>query len=229
MPDGAKSKAVPHPVGHDIMINLNIILEPAAIEAESFAIIDREAGAHDYDSRQWPIVRRIIHTTADFDFARTTRFSPGAVEAGIGALRRGEAILGDTNMVLAGVNKHRLERFGCRLSCHVADTEVAAEARALGITRSIVATRRGVESGCGIYLIGNAPTALFELLRLAEQGYVRPSLVVGVPVGFVGAAEAKKALIRSGLSYIACEGRKGGSAIAAAILNALTILAEEKT
>ncbi len=205
------------------------ILEPRAIEAESFAIIDREVGPHDYDASQWPVVRRIIHTTADFEFAATTHFAPGAVAAGLAALRRGARIFCDTNMVLAGVNKSRLGRFGCSLDCHVADRDVAATAAAEGVTRSLVAARKGVASGCEIFLIGNAPTALFELLRLTAAGEVRPALVVGVPVGFVGAAEAKEALLASGLPYITCRGRKGGSAIAAAILNALTLLAAEES
>ena len=209
------------------MQNAPPILEPAAIEAESFAIIDREAGDHGFDARHWPVVRRVIHTTADFDFARTTGFAPGALEAGLAALRRGAGILCDTNMVLAGVNKARLSRFGAGIACHVADPAVAAAARAEGITRSIVATRKGVEEGCEIFLVGNAPTALFELLRLAREGAAAPALVVGVPVGFVGAAESKEALLASGLPYITCRGRKGGSAIAAAILNALLLLAEE--
>jgi len=209
------------------MAGPGVILDPSAIEAESFAIIEREVGAHGYDRLQWPVVRRIIHTTADFDFARTTHFAPGAVAAGIAALCRGSAILGDTNMVLAGVNKPRLARFGCLLNCHVADADVAEQARALGITRSILATRKGVAAGCGIYLIGNAPTALFELLRLVREEGFRPELVVGVPVGFVGAEESKEELLASGLPFITCRGRKGGSAIAATVLNALAILAEE--
>jgi precorrin-8X/cobalt-precorrin-8 methylmutase len=204
------------------------IRDPLEIERRSFAIIDGEVGTHPYDPRQWPVVRRIIHTTADFDFAAVTRFSPGAVEAGIAALRRGEKVCCDTNMVRAGVNKTRLAGFGSALVCHVADPEVAREARAAGVTRSLVAMRRGVAQGCGIFLIGNAPTALFELLALTRAGVARPALVVGVPVGFVGAAESKEALLVSGLPFITCRGRKGGSAIAAAILNALMILAEEE-
>jgi precorrin-8X/cobalt-precorrin-8 methylmutase len=202
------------------------ILDPQRIETESFRIIDAEVGPHPYDDRQWPIVRRIIHATADFDFATTTCFSPGAVTAGIAALRRGEKVLCDTNMVRAGVSKSRLAAFGSDLLCHVADAEVARQARAHGVTRSLVAMRRGVLEGCGIFLIGNAPTALFELLALARAGAARPALVVGVPVGFVGAAESKEALLASGLPFITCRGRKGGSAIAATILNALMILAE---
>jgi len=204
-----------------------ILRDPAAIEAQSFAIIDDEVGAHAYDKQQWPVVRRVIHTTADFEFARTTWFTPGAVDAALNALRGGSRILCDTNMVLAGVNKTRLGALGGRLACHVADADVAAAAKAQGITRSILATRKGVADGASIFLIGNAPTALYELLRLAAAGVVRPALVVGVPVGFVGAEESKEALVASGLPAIVCRGRKGGSAIAAAILNALMILAEE--
>ena len=203
------------------------IIEPAAIEAESFRLIEAEVGTHAFDARQWPVVRRIIHTTADFDFARITCFSPGAIDAGINALRRGEKVLCDTNMVRAGVSKPRLADFGSELVCHVADPEVARRARADGVTRSLVAMRRGVAEGCGIFLIGNAPTALFELLHLAREGVARPSLVIGVPVGFVGAAESKEALLASALPFITCRGRKGGSAIAAAILNAMMILAAE--
>lgn len=201
------------------------ILNPEAIEATSFRIIDAEVGPHGFDARQWPVVRRIIHTTADFDFARSTAFAPGVIDEAVAALRRGGPILCDTHMVAAGVNKPRLQAFGCELRCHVADAEVAAQARAEGITRSILATRMGVAEGCGIFLIGNAPTALFELLRLAAAGLVQPSLVVGVPVGFVGAEESKEALLASNLPFITCRGRKGGSAIAATILNALMILA----
>ncbi|PLX83739.1 MAG: precorrin-8X methylmutase [Desulfuromonas sp.] len=204
-----------------------VILDPHEIESRSFEIIDAEVGPHDYDRRQWPVVRRVIHTTADFDFAAITRFSGGAVEAGIEALRGGARILCDTNMVRAGVNKASLAALGGEIDCHVADPGVAAAARAEGITRSIVATRKGVDEGCRVFLIGNAPTALFELLRLAEAGRVSPALVVGVPVGFVGAEESKEALLASGLPFITCRGRKGGSAIAAAILNALMLLARE--
>ena len=209
------------------MTTADVILDPRKIEERSFAIIEREVGPHDFDARQWPIVRRIIHTTADFEFAAATRFSPEALTAGLAALRRGAGILCDTNMVLAGINKTRLAPFGSSLACHVADPEVAARARREGITRSILATRKGVAEGREIFLVGNAPTALFELLRLAAKGAVRPALVVGVPVGFVGAAESKEALLASGLPFITCRGRKGGSAIAAAILNALTLLAAE--
>ena len=203
------------------------ILQPEAIETESFRIIDSEVGPHGYGAQQWPVVRRMIHTTADFEMAQTTVFAPGVVERSLAALRGGAKILCDTNMVLAGVNKVRLGKLGGSIVCHVADPQVALEAKAAGLTRSTFALRKGVAEGCSIFLIGNAPTALFELLCLVESGAVQPELIVGVPVGFVGAAESKDALLATDLSYIALKGRKGGSAIAAAILNALMIQAED--
>ncbi len=202
-----------------------VIVKPAAIEAESFRIIDAEVGLHQFDEQQWPVVRRVIHTTADFSFAATTDFSFAAVSRGIDALRGGAKILCDTNMVLSGINKARLAELGSTAVCHVADSDVATAAKEQGITRSILALRKGVAEGCTVFLIGNAPTALFELLRLAEAAEVDPALVVGVPVGFVGAAESKEALYNSELPSICCRGRKGGSAIAAAILNALMLQA----
>lgn len=205
----------------------DVILDPLEIEAKSFEIIDGEVAPHGYDEHQWPVVRRIIHTTADFEFATSTVFAPGVIDAAIGALRRGEPVYCDTRMVTAGINKARLAGLGCELHCHVADEDVAEAARAAGVTRSIMAMRKGIEEGCGIFLVGNAPTALFELLDQAQGGTVKPSLVVGVPVGFVGAEESKEALFETQLPYIVCRGRKGGSAIAATILNALMILAEE--
>ena len=169
----------------------------------------------------------MIHTTADFELVEQLRFSWKVVERALWALRGGARIFCDTNMVLAGVNKGRLEKLGGSIACHVSDPQVAAEAQAAGMTRSTFALRKGVEEGCSIFLIGNAPTALFELLRLVEAGEVTPQLIVGVPVGFVGAAESKTALLETDLPYIAIEGRKGGSAIAVAILNALLIQTED--
>jgi precorrin-8X/cobalt-precorrin-8 methylmutase len=202
-----------------------VIVEPAQIEAESFRIIDVEVGAHGFDAGQWPVVRRVVHTTADFDFIRQTSFSAGAVPAALAALRHGPQVYCDTRMVMAGVNRARLTALGGSICCHVDDPVIAKAAAAEGVTRSTLALRRAVAEGCTIYLIGNAPTALFELVRLAAAGEVNPALVVGVPVGFVGAVEAKEALRQSDLPHIVCSGRKGGSPVAAAIMNALLILA----
>jgi len=204
-----------------------MIRDPQLIEARSFEIIDAEVGEHRFSAEEWPIVRRIVHTSADYDFVMNTLISPGAVASALQAIRSGCGIYCDTNMVLSGVSKQRLAAFGCSIACHVADADVAAQAKAEGVTRSIVALRKGVAAGAKIFLIGNAPTALFELLRLCREGAVEPVLVVGVPVGFVGAAESKEELVASGLPQITCRGRKGGSTIAAAIGNALLILAEE--
>ena len=203
-----------------------VIVKPEEIEAESFRMIDAEVGPHQFDEQQWPVVRRVIHTTADFSFAETTEFSFAAVTRGIDALRGGARILCDTNMALSGINKTRLAKLGGSAACYVADADVAAAAKEQGVTRSIIALRKGVTEGCNLFLIGNAPTALYELLRLADRGEIDPALVVGVPVGFVGAVESKEALYSSELPNICCRGRKGGSAIAAAILNALMIQAE---
>ena len=203
------------------------ILKPEAIETESFRIIDSEIGPHQFDAAEWPVVRRVIHTTADFELAESLHFSWRAMDKALAALRGGAKILCDTNMVLSGVNKTRLARLGGDIVCYVADPQVAVAAKQAGLTRSTFALRKGVAEGCNIFLIGNAPTALFELLRLVEAGEVDPDLIVGVPVGFVGAAESKDALLATDLPYIAIEGRKGGSAIAAAILNALMLQAED--
>ena len=205
----------------------DIIRDPQAIEAKSFEIIDAEVGTHSFSADEWPIVRRIVHTSADYDFVMNTLITKGAVDSALQAIGEGCHIYCDTNMVLSGVNKTRLAEFGCNISCHVADPDVAVEAKAEGVTRSIVALRKGVKSGCRIFLIGNAPTALYELLQLCKEGKVDPALVVGVPVGFVGAAESKEELVASGLPQITCRGRKGGSTIAAAICNALVLLAKD--
>jgi precorrin-8X/cobalt-precorrin-8 methylmutase len=172
-------------------------------------------------------VRRVIHTSADFDYARTLVIGPTAVAAGIAALRGGTGIVTDTTMALAGINKAGLARFGVAAACHVADLEVARLAREQGVTRSLVAMRRSVAAGeAGIFVIGNAPTALFELVRLVREEGVRPALVIGLPVGFVGAAESKAALAELAaewpeLPIITNRGRKGGSNVAAAVARVL--------
>ena len=204
-----------------------IIRDPLAIETESFRIIDAEAGEHSFTTDEWSVVRRVIHTTADFDFIDTMHFSAGGLAAGIEAVRSGAAIYCDTNMVRAGINKTRLAAFGGSIQCYVGDDDVAEQARVEGVTRSIVALRKGVKAGCRVFLIGNAPTALYELLRCCREQKVRTALIVGAPVGFVGAAESKQALIESAEPQITCRGRKGGSAIAAAIFNAIVLLAKE--
>ncbi len=213
---------------------MSVHLRPEEIEAESFRIIDAEVGVHSWSPLQWPVVRRVIHTSADFDYARTMVFSAEAVIRGIETLRKGRGIVTDTTMALAGLAKPRLERFGIAASCFVADPRVARTAKEQGVTRSIIAMRKGAaDPGNGVFVIGNAPTALFELIRLIREEGVRPELIVGLPVGFVGAAESKEALLAlaeefPGIPVITNRGRKGGSNVAAAVVNALLILAESR-
>ncbi|MBI1921384.1 MAG: precorrin-8X methylmutase [Geobacter sp.] len=211
---------------------MSVHLRPEEIEAESFRIIDAEAGGHPWSSAEWPVVRRVVHTSADFEYVRSMVFSPDVVNRAIDAIRKGRGIVTDTQMAMAGVSKPRLARFGCPLSCFVSDPQVAVAAKEQGITRSILAMRKGgADSGNGIFVIGNAPTALFELLRLIREEGARPDMIVGLPVGFVGAAESKEELLRLapeyGISFITNRGRKGGSNVAAAVVNALLILAEQ--
>jgi precorrin-8X/cobalt-precorrin-8 methylmutase len=205
-------------------------MKPEEIEAESFRIIDFEAGDHGWPDPEWQVVRRAIHTSADFEYAQSMVLSDDLVDKAISAFKSGTGIVTDTNMVLSGISKPRLAKFGCSLSCHVADQDVADVAKSEGITRSIAAMRKAVANPDNrIFVIGNAPTALFELLRLVDTGAANPSLIIGLPVGFVGAEESKKALASCNhdIPFITNIGRKGGSNVAAAVVNALVILAAE--
>ena len=203
-------------------------MKPEEIEAESFRIIDAEAGEHDWPDAEWQVVRRAVHTSADFEYVRNMVFSESAVEQALAALKNGHGIVTDTNMALSGIAKARLSPFGNRVVCHVADTDVAELAKREGITRSIAAMRKALTFPDNrIFVIGNAPTALFELLRLIDEGRANPALIIGLPVGFVGAEESKITLAatRHPVPFITNMGRKGGSNVAASVVNALAILA----
>ena len=203
-------------------------MKPEEIEEESFRIIDFEAGDHGWPVTEWQIVRRAIHTSADFEYAQSMVLSDDVVEKAVAAFKSGVGIVTDTNMALSGISKPRLTTLGCPVSCHVADQDVAEQARIEGVTRSIAAMRKGVANPVNrIFVIGNAPTALFELLRLIETGAAKPALIIGLPVGFVGAEESKTDLAsgKHGIPFITNIGRKGGSNVAAAVVNALAILA----
>jgi precorrin-8X/cobalt-precorrin-8 methylmutase len=203
---------------------------PAAIAADSFGIIRSELRAlgHQFDPPLAAIIERIIHSTADFDFATTTRLSPGAIEAGVQALRSGCAIVTDVHMVRVGISERRLAALGGASYCFVADEATRRRAELDQITRSASGIRMAAERGLltgGIVAIGNAPTALYEIIKLVEAG-VRPALVIGVPVGFVSTAESKAALMEvTSVPWIVTAGRKGGSTVAVAIVNALLRLA----
>ena len=200
------------------------------IEDKSFAIIDEEAGAHGYAPPEWQVVRRVIHATADFEFKSLVKLHPDAVDAGVKALRAGATVLVDVRMIEAGLNADRLRAYGCAVVNYISDDDVIASAKSHNSTRAIEAMKKAHRLGKldgSIVAIGNAPTALLEVVRLVREEGARPALVVGVPVGFVSAAESKAAALGLPVPFIVTEGRKGGSPIAVAILHALLLLSAE--
>lgn len=205
-----------------------VTTQPQAIESLSFDMIKKELGEHPFTDEQFPIVQRVIHATADFELGRSLVFHPQAVDAGIRAILGGKTIVSDVQMVQAGISKPRIARFGGNIRVFIADPDVAEEAKRLRTTRAIIAVQKAVkEAEGGIFAIGNAPTALLELIRLMRAGIAKPGLIVGVPVGFVSAAESKEELMKCDVPFIANRGRKGGSPVAVAIVNALSLLAEK--
>jgi precorrin-8X/cobalt-precorrin-8 methylmutase len=202
-------------------------MKPEEIEQESFRIILNELGPHSFSAAELAVVQRVIHAMADFDFARSLRFSPHAIEEGTAALCSGCLLVSDVQMIVAGVNHARLERLGCAVQCLVHDPQVVDLTRQSGKTRSEVAMQQfGRRLDGAVVAIGNAPTALFEVIRLFQEEDIQPALVIGVPVGFVNALESKQALTQTSINFITALGRKGGSTVAVAILNALLRLAE---
>lgn len=201
-------------------MNLNQI-GPGEIEKRSFEIIEEELG-RELDPVLKPIIKRVIHTTADFSYADTLFFSENAVEKGLQALREGVSIITDTNMGRAGINKKKLEQYGGKVHCFMADEDVAAAALAQQTTRAAVSMDKAAAMQEDfIFAIGNAPTALIRLYELIQEGKIRPRLIIGVPVGFVNVVEAKELILTAGVPVIVARGRKGGSNVAAAICNAL--------
>ena len=196
-------------------------VSPVEIEKRSFEIIAQEL-PHPVDESIAPVVKRVIHATADFDYADSLYFSEGAIDAALAALRGGATIVTDTAMALAGINKAALQRHGCAARCFIADEDVASAAAARGITRSAAAVEKAAAlEGPLVFAVGNAPTALVRLCEMMGEGKVRPRLVIGVPVGFVNVIQSKEMLMDSDVPCIVARGRKGGSTVAAAICNAL--------
>lgn len=198
------------------------IIKPMEIEKRSFAIITELLGDKQPSPENEAVVKRVIHTTADFDYADNLIFSEGAVAKGIEALRNGCDIVTDTKMALAGINKTILTKLGGTAHCFISDEDVAAEAKERGVTRALVSMEKAakLEKPC-IFAIGNAPTALVSLKELMEAGKLRPALIIAVPVGFVNVVESKELILQSAVPHIVARGRKGGSNVAAAICNAL--------
>lgn len=216
------------PLIHDLLANP---LSGDQIEQRSLSIIDSEAPPHHFSAQQWPVVRRMVHTTADFSLLDAVRFSPDAVDAAIHALRAGAPIYVDSNMIRAGLSMARLQRI-CpdyrpeSILCHVADADVAAEARQTSLPRSLFAVRKAADKlHGGIAVFGNAPVALLELNRLMVETGLRPALVIGMPVGFVHVVESKQELTAMDVPWITIEGRRGGSPLAVSVVHALCELA----
>ncbi|MCG8564638.1 MAG: precorrin-8X methylmutase [Desulfobacterales bacterium] len=201
-------------------------MKPQEIEDLSFRIIEEEAGPHGFNEEEWPVVRRMIHTSADFEYIETVRFNGDAIQRGIQAIQAGKPIFTDTNMARVGIRKGEVHHFGGSVQCLITHDEVAEMAKANGTTRALAAVDMAAEKlDGGIYVVGNAPTALLRLMEHIREGKANPALVVGFPVGFVNAAESKDELMTMDIPYITNKGRKGGSNIAAAIVNALAIMA----
>ncbi len=217
------------------MSKTNIITEQLTavgqqIEHDSFAIVDNEVGAHTYALDAWAIVRRMIHATADFEFNGLTKFHPQAVNAGIQAILTGASIVADVEMICVGLSKPRLGHFGVKTHHFIADTDVIQKAKQEHTTRAVQAMRKAHNLGLlngSIIAVGNAPTALLEVIRLINIENLRPALIVGMPVGFVSAAESKAATeLLAETPWIITDGRKGGSTLVVAAIHALLALAE---
>lgn len=198
------------------------IVKPMEIEKRSFEIITELLGDKKLDPENELVIKRAIHTSADFDYADNLCFSEHAVSKAIAALRGGCDIVTDTQMARSGINKTILSKLGGQVHCFMSDPDVAAEAKERGITRAIVSMERAAKlpKPC-IFAIGNAPTALISLHEQMEAGTLNPALIIGVPVGFVNVVESKEMIIESGVPHIVSRGRKGGSNVAAAICNAM--------
>jgi len=197
---------------------------PAEIETRSFEIIESEL-RHPIDPTLAPIIKRVVHTTADFDYVDNLFFSDGVVEQALNAIRNGACIVTDTNMAKAGINKTELAKYGGEAFCFMADEDVKAAAKANGTTRAVASMDKACTIDRPLILaVGNAPTALVRICELIEAGKLSPALVIGVPVGFVNVVPAKEMVLQAGVPCIVARGRKGGSNVAAAICNALLYL-----
>lgn len=208
---------------------MRIISDPKKIEETSFRIIEGLLADFKSSNLDLEVVKRVIHATADLNYAKDLSLHSSAVKAALDAIRAGKNIVVDVTMVKAGINKKILDSFGGRVICLLNDREIVRRSCELRVTRAVLALRKASNLINGaIVAIGNAPTALFELCDLIKKGKVRPALIIGVPVGFVGAVEAKRELRSLKVPYITNKSRKGGSSVAAAIINALLKLAKER-
>ncbi|AYE33224.1 precorrin-8X methylmutase [Clostridium septicum] len=207
---------------------MSYIKNPMEIEETSFEIIGDEMGNHDFTEDELKVVKRVIHTTADFEYMELIEISKDAINVGKEILKNNPIIYTDTNMALSGINKKALEKLNGKVICYVNLEEVHKEAKEKGITRSMAAVEKASADSVDIFVFGNAPTALFKLKELIKEKKANPKLIIAVPVGFVGASESKENLEELNIPYITVKGRKGGSTVAASIINALMYMVVER-
>lgn len=206
----------------DNMTDTKLYVKPMDIEKRSFEIIESEMPKVDIPMENISVLKRVIHTTADFDYVDNLKFSENVVNIAVEALKRGATIITDTTMAMSGINKKSLEKLSGKVYCYIGEEEVAAKAKEEQTTRSAVSMEKAAkEHNNIIYVVGNAPTALIKIYELIKANKVKPLLIIGVPVGFVNVVEAKEMIMELDVPYIVAKGRKGGSNVAAAICNAL--------
>lgn len=207
---------------------MSYLKNPIGIEERSFEIIGEEMGPHSFSDEELMIVKRTIHTTADFEYKDLVEISKDAIKTAKELFKKGATIYTDTNMALNGINKMALAKTNSKVICYVNEEVVHKEAKEKSITRSMAAVEKACSDNVDIFVFGNAPTALFRLKELIKEGKANPKLIIAVPVGFVGAAESKENMDELNIPYIRVKGRKGGSTVAAAIVNALMYMVVDR-
>ncbi len=207
---------------------MGYIKVPMDIEKRSFEIIGEEMGNHDFSDRELNVVKRVIHTTADFEYKDLIRIDEQSIDKALSLLKKGCKIYTDTQMIKSGINKKALEKLGCEIVNYVSTEEAFRIAKEKNITRSMAAIEIAMNEGIEFFVFGNAPTALYRLIELYREGKAKPKFVIGAPIGFVGASESKEELLKTDLDNIIIRGRKGGSTVSVAIVNALMYMVVDR-
>ena len=207
---------------------MGYIKVPMDIEKRSFEIIGEEMGNHDFSDRELNVVKRVIHTTADFEYKDLIRIDEQSIDKALSLLKKGCKIYTDTQMIKSGINKKALEKLGCEIVNYVSTEEAFRIAKEINITRSMAAIEIAMNEGIEFFVFGNAPTALYRLIELYREGKAKPKFVIGAPIGFVGASESKEELLKTDLDNITIRGRKGGSTVSVAIVNALMYMVVDR-
>ena len=207
---------------------MSYIKVPMDIEKRSFEIIGEEMGSHNFSERELSVVKRVIHTTADFEYKDLIRIDEKSIDKALSLLKKGCKIYTDTQMIKSGINKKALEKLGCEIVNYVSTEEAFKISKEKNITRSMAAIEIAMNEGIEFFVFGNAPTALYRLIELYREGKADPKFVIGAPIGFVGAAESKEELLKTDLENITIRGRKGGSTVSVAIVNALMYMVVDR-